>query len=302
MSRLGFRKAIAAVVLSLFLAGGCAYAAEALAQTSVPGGPARAAPDAGQAAYQLGQALGTLLVVMLMAFIVLVVAIRVFFIFWPRGKPHARIAYAGCALVVVVTTLIVVGLGCRQRSRDLAQGSAPLASDPGAPPPAAADPRALAVAPTGEPRAARPDPEPQQVFAAKGCRLSAPASWTAQAELANADAKLVISSPTGEASVGIHFEPAAGTTLTKREVARLMAEAKRMPLALEDGNWSLVDDHDAWREVRTGSLRGSSRLWIRYSYQLEEAVVQVIGVASGSRSREARALLESIIRSVHCEP
>jgi hypothetical protein len=302
MSRLAFRGAVAAIVLSLLIAGGCGCAAEALAQTSVPGGPARAAPDAGQAACQVGQALGTLMVVMLMAFILLVVAVRVLFIFWPRGKPHARNACAGCALFVVVTTLIVVGLGCRQRSRVPAQGSATLAAAPGAPPPAAADPSVLAAAPARDPRAARSDQEPQQVFAAKGCRLSAPASWTAQAGLANADAKLVIASPTGEASVGIHFEPAAGTTLSKRDIARLMAEAKRMPLVLEDSNWSLVDNHDAWREVRAGSLQGSSRLWIRYSYHLDKAVVQVIGVASGNRSREARGLLETIVRSAHCEP
>jgi len=290
MSKSELRKAITAVAFSLLIAGCCVFTAEVIAQTSVQGTQARPAPDVGEAATQFGRALGTMFMLMFVAFIVLAVAVRVVFVFWSRGKPYARIAYAGCALSVVVVTLIIVGPRACRIFRERDPGLAAPAEAPSAPPPTSA-------------RAPRGTPQDQlQVFTGKGCKLSAPLTWKVQTDPGNTDAKLVIANPTGDASVGIHFEPATGTKLTKRDIARLMEGAKRMPLALEDSNWSLIDNHDAWREVRAGTLRGSSRLWIRYSYQLDKAVVQVIGVASGRRSRGARELLESIIMSTHCEP
>ena len=164
----------------------------------------------------------------------------------------------------------------------------------------AAVPTAFPATPTEDPSATRQD-EQFQTFESNGCRLSAPATWAVQAEPSNAGAKLVLSDLTGKSSVGIHYESAAGTTLTKRDVAQLMEKANRMPLKLEDSHWSMVDNHEAWREVRTGSLGGSNRIWIRYSYHLDSAVVQVIAVAAGSRLREERELLETILRSSHCE-
>jgi hypothetical protein len=56
-----------------------------------------------------------------------------------------------------------------------------------------------------------------------------------------------------------------------------------------------------WREVRKGAFGGSQRTWIRYSYHQSSAVVQVIGVVKGQASRDERELLETIMRSCHCE-
>jgi hypothetical protein len=170
-----------------------------------------------------------------------------------------------------------------------------------APQVSAADPTAPQPSPTEDPSAAGQVDEQLRSFASNGCRLSAPATWTVQAEAGNAHARLVIADPTGTLSVGIHDEPSAGTTLTKRDVARLMEKANRMPLKLEDSNWSSVDNHEAWREVRVGSLGGSERTWIRYSYRMGASVVQLIGVARGRRARDERKLLETIILSSHCE-
>jgi hypothetical protein len=169
-------------------------------------------------------------------------------------------------------------------------------------------PRASAAAPAASPPAATEDlsaarkDEQFQTFESNGCRLSAPSTWTVQAEPTNAGPKLIIANSTGKSSVGIHYESSTGTTLTQQDIAQLMEKANRMPLKLEDSHWSMVDNHEAWREVRAGSLGGSSRMWIRYSYKVDSAVVQVIGVAAGSRSREERELLETILRSSHCEP
>ena len=289
MSRFDWRRAIASV--SLLIAGCCACAAAALAQTTVPGEGARAAPDAGEAAYRVGGALAAFALQMFVAFMVLVVVIRVVFVFWPGGKPYAWIAYTGGALLVVVLSLMGVGMGYGNRTRQLEHASAAPAPAPAVPP----------AAPITGPSPARPDPDQIQTFEGKGCKLSAPATWSVLAQPADSTARLVISSPTGEASVGIHQEPAAGTTLTKRDVAQLMEKANRMPLRLEDSNWSMLDNHDAWREIRTGAMGGTTRLWIRYSYHLGSAVIQVIGVASGTRSRQAREHLETILKSAHCE-
>jgi hypothetical protein len=130
--------------------------------------------------------------------------------------------------------------------------------------------------------------------------MSAPASWTLLNEPASQGSKLVITDPRGESSVGIHWEAAAGKKLTKREIAQLMEKANGMPLVLETSGYSVLDRHEAWREVRTGTIRGSHRAWIRYSYHVDGALVQVIGTVSGSQPREARESLETIMQSSRC--
>jgi hypothetical protein len=163
------------------------------------------------------------------------------------------------------------------------------------------DPTPSQLTPALDSNAPQPDQEQLRVFEAKGCQLSAPATWIVQAQSLDSRANLVISDPTGESSVGIHFAPADGPTLTEKDVARLMEKANRMPLRLIDSNWSFVDNQKAWREVRTGLLRGSNRVWIRYSYQVGSTVAQVIGVAVVSRLHEAREFLETIMKSAHCQ-
>jgi len=177
----------------------------------------------------------------------------------------------------------------------------PRPKDPIVPTSSAAGLTASPPTPTQDPNPPRPG-EQFQTLQANGCRLSAPATWSIQPEAMKTGAKLVIASLTGISSVGIRYEPASGTKLTKQDIDALMEKASRMPLKLEDSQWSMVDKHDAWREVRTGAMGGSQRLWIRYSYRENSALVQLIGSASGTPSREERELLETILQSSHCDP
>ena len=207
----------------------------------------------------------------------------------PRGGGHVFIVPVwALGIVCLVGSLWVSKEGTWKGSNASQQALAGVPNPPQ---------EALAAAPS----APQDDQEQLQVFKANGCQLSAPATWAAQPQSANPRAKIVVANSTGESSVGISYEPAVGTTLTQRHVAQLMDKANTMPLKLEDSNWSMLDNHDAWREIRVGSLRGSNRIWIRYSYKVDSAVVQVIGVAAGRRSREERELLETIIKSAHCE-
>jgi hypothetical protein len=169
-------------------------------------------------------------------------------------------------------------------------------------PASVSDPTESPSAATEEPSAGAQAPAGYRTFEASGCQLSAPATWSIPSAAGDDGAKIVVADPTEKLSVGIHYESATGLALTQADVARLMATANRMPLKLEDSHWSMVDKHDAWREVRSGSMGGTSRVWIRYSYQLGSVVVQVIGTAAGNTSRQQREILEKIIRSAHCEP
>jgi hypothetical protein len=291
MCQYDFRRVIVAVVFSLLLSEGSAYAAEqspAPAQTTLQAQGTQPVDSVDKAARVLGSSIADVLFRMLVLFTILVIAVRVISTFWPGCKPYRPIAYGCCAILVVVLALI--GFAHRYR-RDVAhQSGAPLG-----------DPTPSQQTPARDSNAPQPDQEQIRVFEAKGCQLSAPATWTVETQPSDSRANLVISDPTGEASVGIHFEPASGPTLTEKDVARLMEEANRMPLRLIDSNWSLVDNQKAWREVRTGLLRGSNRVWIRYSYQVDSAVAQVIGVAVVSRLHEAREFLETIMKSAHCQ-
>jgi hypothetical protein len=289
MCQYDFRRVVVAV--SLLYAESSVYAAEqspAPAQTTLQVQGTQAVSGVDQAAHALGASLADVLFRMLVLFIVLVITVRVISTFWPGCKRHRPMAYGGCAIFVVV--LAMIGFAYRYPREGAHQSGAPVG-----------DPTPSQQAPVGDSSAPQPDPKQLRVFESKGCQLSAPATWSVQAQPSDSHANLVISDPTGEASVGIHFEPAVGTTLTEKDIAKLMEKANRMPLRLIDSNWSFVDNQKAWREVRTGLLRGSNRVWIRYSYHVDSTVAQVIGVAVVSRLHEERDLLETIMKSAHCE-
>jgi hypothetical protein len=248
---------------------------------------------------------------MLVLFVVLVVAVRLVFVVWPRGKPHARIAYACCALLVLLLALVPFLQGYRRRMRAHPSTAAPAASNaplalpaPAPEPPQsapAAGPRTPAPAGTEAPSAAGQEEAQLQMFQANGCKLSAPATWAVQTQPANSAAKLVISDSSGGSSVGIHYEAATGSKLTEQDVDQLMREANRMPLKLIDSGWTVLDQRKAWRELRVGSINGANRVWIRYSYQVGANVAQVIGVQTGERAPTKRELLETVMKSTHCE-
>jgi hypothetical protein len=217
---------------------------------------------------------------------------------WIRPRGGGHFFYIPAWIWGAVFFLGAGTMSQARRSREPAKPQRPAASSPapaGIPQaePAAASFTATASLPAAEQGRLR-------VFESMGCKLSAPATWTTKDTPTNTEARLVIADPTGSASVGIHFESSPGRELTQRDVKELMAKANRMPLRLEDSTWSAIGDHKAWREVRTGELGGTHRTWIRYSYHADSAVVQVIGMLTGSRSRDDRRLLESILLSADC--